>query len=69
MKQDWLTIKAASEFLGVAPITIYRLLASGKGPPFLKLSKKLLRIERGMLEGWLADRTAVHGSKHGSVAT
>lgn len=63
MKQKWLSIKDAAATLGVCTETIRRLLRKGVGPPFVKVSGKLVRIEQGMFERWLADRTADDGSK------
>lgn len=59
MKQhDWLSIKEAAASLGVCAETIRRLLRRGVGPPFVKVSEKLVRIERGMFERWLDERTS-----------
>lgn len=32
---------------------------SGKGPPFVKISNRMVRYQRGVLERWIADRTRI----------
>jgi len=58
MKHELLSIKEIALILGVCTETVRGLLRKGMGPPFLKVSSKIVRIERTAFEQWIADRTS-----------
>lgn len=40
---------------------------SGNGPPFVKISNRMVRYRRSVLEGWITSRTRLSTSEKGQV--
>lgn len=39
---------------------------SGEGPPYIRISARMVRYQRSVLEAWLADRTRLSTSDNGN---
>jgi len=55
-KHRRLRVPEAADYIGVSPDMLYRLRASGEGPPYIKIGHVLLYDTRE-LDVWLATRT------------
>ena len=49
----WLDTKGAAAFIGSTPDTLKTWRARGDGPPFHKVSGRLVRYRRDELDAWL----------------
>lgn len=56
-----LTTPEAARLVGVAPRTLERLRERGEGPPYLRLTKRLVVYERDDLLGWIRSRRVEPG--------
>jgi excisionase family DNA binding protein len=55
-KHRRLRVPEAADYIGISPDTLYRLRATGDGPPFIRIGHVLLYDTRE-LDAWLAART------------
>jgi predicted DNA-binding transcriptional regulator AlpA len=54
---DLLTTKQVAAWFGMSVITLEIWRSKGKGPPFTKLTPRMVRYQRGGVLNWLAKRT------------
>ncbi|MBN1256097.1 MAG: helix-turn-helix domain-containing protein [Planctomycetes bacterium] len=43
-------------YMGISKRTIYKYIASGDCPPYIKLSKKNISFDRADVDAWLASK-------------
>ena len=55
MKKEYLTYRQVSEMLGLSMNTLYSMVHR-KLIPFLRISDRIVRFERGEIEAWLESR-------------
>lgn len=60
-----LTTKQAAKFLGISEITLRRLRFKKIGPPWVKVSPKIIRYEQGDLVRYVKQQT--HGGSYEPV--
>lgn len=51
--QEWLTRDEAASYLGVAKGTLEQWAVKGHGPPFYKISRRLVRYKQRELDLWI----------------
>jgi predicted DNA-binding transcriptional regulator AlpA len=56
---DMLDTKRVAAWLGMSVITLEIWRSKGKGPPFIKLTPRMVRYRRKDVLYWLAKRTCV----------
>lgn len=61
-----LTSKQAARFLGISEVTLRRLRIKKIGPPWVKVSPKIIRYERGDLVRYVRQQT--HGAQWSDLA-
>jgi predicted DNA-binding transcriptional regulator AlpA len=54
---DLLTTKQLAAWLGVSTTTLEIWRCEGKGPPFVRITPRMVRYRRGDVLQWLAERT------------
>ena len=58
-----MSVEDLAVFLGISKRTIYKYIASGTGPPYIRLSKKNITFDRADVEAWLASKKVITKSK------
>jgi hypothetical protein len=48
--------RSAAEYLGVTPGFLEKAAVTGNGPPYLRISAKLVLYDRADLDAWLASK-------------
>jgi predicted DNA-binding transcriptional regulator AlpA len=61
---DLLTTKDVAAWFGMSVITLEIWRSKGKGPPFTKLTPRMIRYRRGDALNWLAKRTCTSTVKY-----
>jgi len=51
-----MTIEDLAVYLGLSKRTIYKYIASGDCPPYIKLSKKNINFDRADIDAWLESK-------------
>ena len=51
-----MTIEDLAVYIGVSKRTIYKYIASGECPPYIKLSKKNITFDRADVDSWLKSK-------------
>jgi excisionase family DNA binding protein len=51
-----MSIEDLATYLGVAKRTIYKYIADGDCPPYIKLSKKHISFDRADVDAWLESK-------------
>ena len=54
-----MSVEDLAVFLGVSKRTVYKYIANGTGPPYIRLSKKNISFDRADVEAWLASKKVV----------
>ena len=54
-----MSVEDLAVFLGVSKRTVYKYIASGDCPPYIRLSKKNISFDRADVEAWLASKRIV----------
>ena len=54
--QDWLPTPVVAAMLGMKPQTLEKWRCEGKGPPFRRFSRKVVRYERALVQAWIEAR-------------
>lgn len=63
-----MSIEDLAIYLGVAKRTIYKYLADGDCPPYIKLSAKNICFDRADVDAWLESKKIYPGSADGKTA-
>ena len=50
---DFLTVREAADFLRVSPLTLANWRSRGEGPPWVRISQKVIRCRRASLMAFL----------------
>ncbi len=53
--QEWISLREMQEILGIGSTKAYELAASGTIPGVIKIGR-IIRINRGQLDGWLSEQ-------------
>jgi predicted DNA-binding transcriptional regulator AlpA len=61
---DLLTTKDVAAWFGMSVITLEIWRSKGKGPPFTKLTPRMVRYRRGDALNWLAKRTCTSTARN-----
>ena len=56
MEQQHLRRREAARYLGCSPGFLEKHAVAGGGPPFIRISARLILYRRSDLDSWLADR-------------
>ncbi len=56
MEHQHLRRREAAKYIGCSPGFLEKHAVAGGGPPFIRLSARLIVYRRGDLDRWLADR-------------
>ena len=43
----------AAEYIGIGPVTLYNMRKRGEGPPFLQLTRSLVRYRKEDINAWI----------------
>ena len=54
---DMLTTKQVAAWLGLSATTLEIWRTEGRGPPFVRLSPRMVRYRRSDVQAWLTERT------------
>lgn len=54
-----MSIEDLAVYLGVSKRTIYKYIASGDCPPYLKISKKNISFDRADVDAWLYSKKVI----------
>jgi hypothetical protein len=65
---DLLTTAKAAEWLGVSPQWLETRRSYGGGPPFVRISPKVVRYPRGGLRSWLNQRAHARTAEYSKRA-
>ena len=60
-----MSIEDLAVYMGVSKRTIYKYIASGDCPPYIRLSKKLISFDRADVDAWLESKKVDPKSKKG----
>ncbi len=61
---DLLTTKQVAAWLGMGAVTLEIWRCRGEGPPFIKLTPRMVRYQRGGVLNWLAQREHASTAKY-----
>ena len=61
---DLLNTKQVAAWLGNSPITLEIWRSKGKGPPFIRLSPRMIKYRRGDVLAWLISRRCASTAKY-----
>lgn len=54
-----MSIEDLAVYLGVSKRTIYKYIASGDCPPYVKISKKKISFDRADVDAWLHSKKVI----------
>lgn len=58
VRNPYLTVKEAAQYLRVSSQTLDKLRHYGGGPEFVRISARCIRYERAALDAWMTSRRA-----------
>jgi hypothetical protein len=62
--EDQMTTVGVAMLLGVSPQWVEKGRRLGYGPPYIQLSKQIIRYSRGAVRAWLISRTRVSTAEY-----
>ena len=58
-----MSIEDLAVYLGLSKRTIYKYIANGECPPYIRLSKKNISFDRNDVDAWLSSKKVIPTSK------
>ena len=58
-----LSIEDLAAYLGDSKRTIYKYIATGEGPPFIRISAKNIKFDRADVDAWLESKKVYPNGK------